>query len=70
MTEEEFSVLQEEDGRRALSSLLQDCIRRFLAAGNLVGTDGPVFRRIRDAQSEGHIDLAPLCPAWKLICER
>src|ERR1017187_3900063 len=36
MTEEEFAVLQYEDGRRALSSLLRDCLRRFAAAGSLV----------------------------------
>jgi hypothetical protein len=70
MTVEEFSGLQREDGRRALSCLLQDCIRRFLAAGSLVGVDGPVFQKIRDARSGGHVDLAPLYPAWEVICER
>ena len=70
MTPGEFSALQLEDGRRALSSLLQDCIRRFLAAGSLVGVDGPIFKGLRDVRYEGHVDLAPLFPAWEVICER
>jgi hypothetical protein len=70
MTVEEFSGLQLEDGRRALSSLLQDCIRRFLAAGSLVGLDGPVFKSLGDARYAGNVDLTALFPAWEVICER
>ena len=70
MTVEEFSGLQHEDGRRALSSLLHDCIRRFLAAGSLVGLDGPVFKSLRDARYEGNVDLTLLFPAWEVICAR
>ncbi len=70
MTLREFALAQQEDGRRALSSLLMDCMRRFLAAASLVDLNGPIVQRIRDAKYSGNVDLAPLFPAWDLICER
>ena len=70
LTNKEFSDLQSEDRRRALSSLLDNCIRRFRLAGNLVGIDGPVFKKICDAGYTGNIDLSPLYGAWEVICTR
>jgi hypothetical protein len=65
-----FTLMQQDDGRRGMSCLLQDCVRRFLAAAALVGLDGPTIKRIQDARYEGNLDLTPLCPIWNLICER
>ncbi|HLJ48970.1 MAG TPA: hypothetical protein VKU01_23300 [Bryobacteraceae bacterium] len=70
MTLEAFTKMQRDDGRRGLSSLLQDCVRRFLAAASLVGAEGPAIKRIQDARYEGNVDLTPLFPIWDLICER
>jgi hypothetical protein len=70
MTLREFALAQQEDGRRALSSLLENCIRRYLLAASLVEVSGPIIERIRDAKYSGNIDLAPLFPAWNVICER
>jgi hypothetical protein len=70
MTLEAFTARQHDDGHRALSCLLQDCTRRFLAAAALVGVEGPTIKRIQDARYEGNVDLTPLYPIWDLICER
>jgi hypothetical protein len=70
MKKEEFFDFQYEYGHSALSGLLRDCIRRFLAAARLVELDGPVFKTMREAEHKGHVDIAPLYPAWEAICKR
>lgn len=70
MTEEGFSSCQYADQRVDLSRMLEDCIRRFLRSAKLIGIDGPVFQTLRNAERCLQRDLAPLYPAWHVICER
>ena len=70
MTVEEFTSLQYDQGGSALPALLRQCMRRFRLAGNLVGIAGPIFKKLRDAEHEGHVDLTPLYPAWRVTCDR
>jgi hypothetical protein len=70
MTLGEFELVQREDRREALFSLLENCIMKYLLAASLVGVGGPIIERIRNAKCKGKVDLAPLLPAWELISER
>lgn len=70
MTESEFRLFQQEDLRSVLSALLQGCVGRFLAAGNLIELDGPVFEAHHKARYGRYVSLEPLCGVWEIICER
>lgn len=70
MTRDEFIEFQHDETRRALSDLVNDCKRRFLEAAKLVGIRSPVIKGIEDALHNGHVDMAPLLPAWEVICKR
>ena len=70
MTAEEFEDIQCGDGRQALSSLLDHCIRRFRRAGNLVGIAGSVFQKICAGAYAADVDIKPLHNPWEVICER
>ncbi|MCP5148715.1 MAG: hypothetical protein H6991_07790 [Pseudomonadales bacterium] len=70
MTSEEFLNHQHQTFRYAMSSLLSDCNRRFLRAADLLEVRGKGIEALEQSMMKGGTDLAPLLPAWEVLCTR
>ena len=59
------------DGRvHHLFTLFGHCRRRFLRAADLVGLRSESIESLRRCGQSESIDLAPLAPAWSVVCDR
>jgi len=59
------------DGRKHdLFMLFGYCRRRFLRAADLVGLRSESIQSLRRCGQSESIDLAPLAPAWSVLCDR
>jgi hypothetical protein len=70
MTRDELAQLQREQSSQMLFSLAMSCRRRFLLSADLVGMRGAAVDKLRAFGVRESVDLAPLIPAWRCLCER
>lgn len=66
----ELAQYQQDQSVHALFSLAMSCRRRFLLAADLVEMRGPAMKKLRIFGQLERIDLAPLLPAWRCLCDR
>ncbi|QLQ05381.1 MAG: hypothetical protein HZY76_04250 [Anaerolineae bacterium] len=70
MTRDELAQLQKEQSVQASFSLTMSCRRRFLLAADLIELRSPAVQRLHAFGQSERVDLTPLLPAWRCICER
>lgn len=70
MTCDDLGRIQREGTKQALLALVMLCRRRFLRSADLVGIRGAAIERLRQFGVHDAVDLEPLVPAWRLLCDR
>jgi len=67
---DQFVDHQRDMFRYAVSSLLRDCVQRFLSAAYLLEVSGEVTDGIEKSRKGGTTNLTPLRPVWQMVCIR
>lgn len=69
MTKSDLVRYQRERTAQELYNLAMQCRRRFLRSAELVGMRSNAIERLRQLGYEA-VNLEPLFPAWRVICDR
>jgi hypothetical protein len=70
MTRGDFVAYQHAGMREHLAEFVRLCRRRFLYAADLLEMNGPAIETLRDFGQIRPIDVVPLFPAWRVLCDR
>lgn len=70
MNLEYLEKIQEKFAVQMVNELAMTCCQRFLRSAALLEIRNPVIDQLREVRFNKPFNLAPLMPAWRLLCKR